>query len=270
MRNWKWCVGVVWLAVTGITTASADVPPLAKLKAAAEEGNSEAQYEFALKFGAGTAEWKQWLERSAAQGNGRAEDELAWALNWQNFAVNFPDERMRSSHLKTNSAAMRRALIYASSAADKGFPRSRMILGMAFANGYLVSRDQAEAYKWLKLSGSGGMFADVAVASPRDRLLKEMPLAAVQEGEKRANEYRPGTTPELIRTQLVLPLLKLTGLATMNGKRVALISGKKLIENQDTSIDVGGVSVVVRAISITEKEAVICLPPVAQRYVLRP
>jgi len=248
----------------------ADVPALAKLKAAAEAGDSEAQYEFALKFGTGTREWRQWLESSAAQGNGHAEDELAWDLNWQNFAVHFADEKMRATYLKSNAEGMRKALLLAASAADKGFPRSRLLLGMAFANGYLVPIDQAEAYKWLKLGETGSFIADIAAAATRDRLLKETPLAAIQDGELRAANYRPGSTFIGIRSQLVAPLLKLTGMASMNGKRIALIGGKKLNENQDTVLEVGGVSVALHVVSISDKEVRICLPPNSQQYVLRP
>ena len=170
--------------------------------------------------------------------------------------------RQRQVHVQT--AAPR------ASAADKGFSRSRVLLGMAFANGYLVPRDQAEAYKWLKLAPTGGFMTDIAAGPVRDRLLKETPLASIQEGERRAINYWPGFTLIQIRSQLVLPLLKLTGLATMNGKRIALIGGKKLSENEDTRVELGGLSITLRAISISEKQVVICLPPNPQQYVLRP
>jgi len=253
-----------------VSVARPDVPDLAKLKAAAEAGDVDAELAFAQHFPIGGADWHRWLEAAVAQGDGRAEDELAWALNWSYFAVNFPNPAMRASHLKSNSARMRQALVLASSAADKGLGRSRLLLGMAFASGYLVNQDSAEAYKWLKLSQTGDIVANMTANQLRDRLLKEMPLSAVEEGDRRAAAYRPGSTANFVHAQLTLPLLKLTGLASAGGQRIAILNGAKLPAGEDTRLTVEGLSIAVHTVTVDQRAMVFCLPPDPQQYELRP
>jgi hypothetical protein len=250
--------------------ARADIPDLAKLKAAAEAGNMDAEFEFAHHFPIGGAEWRKWLEAGVAQGDGRADDELAWTLNWSYFAVSFPNPAMRASHLKSNRSRMREALVLASSAADKGFGRSRLLLGMAYANGYLLNQDSAEAYMWLKLAQSSDFTANFSASQLRDRLLKEMPLEGVEERERRAAAFQAGGTADLIRTQLTLPLLKLEGVATMGGQRVAILNRVKLRDGGDTRLNLDGLSILIHTIAVNQDSVIFCLPPASQRYEIRP
>jgi len=165
---------------------------------------------------------------------------------------------------------MRQALIYASSAADKGFGRSRMILAMAYANGYFVQQDLVEAYKWIKLSQNGDITSDVVAASERDRLLKTMPLQQVKDGEARAANYRPGNTAHQIRNAMVVPCLKLAGIVTSDGEKLALVNGSRLKAGHEAQLNVEGLPVKVFCVSIDAKTAVICLPPDSTKITLRP
>ena len=250
-------------------SARADVPALAKLKAAAETGNPQAQYQFAKSFGVGGAEWRQWLNAAAVQDYGPAEDELAWSLNWSNFATNFSDPRMRSAHLKQRGSRMRQALIFASAAADKGFGRSRLLLAMAFAHGYLVPPDRVEAYYWMKLSEPPDLMANISKNHLRDELLKTMPLADVERAEARAAKIRPAATAVRIRNAMILPGLKLTGLFASGDRHVAVVNGTKLVSDQNAELSVDGVSFTVRCLCIDEKSALIELLPDGSQILLR-
>ncbi|MFT3781481.1 MAG: hypothetical protein QM790_05635 [Nibricoccus sp.] len=252
-----------------LALAQADVPKLAKLKAAAEAGNAEAQYEFAKTFGPLSAEWKRWLTASANQGYGPAEDELAWIPNGFNFSVAYTDPKLRAVHLR-NSAQMKQALIYASAAADKGFSHSRLLLAHAYANGYFVSADLVEAYKWTKLSTIDLVTAITMPTSLKERLLKTLSLEQVKEGEARAANYRPGHTALEIRNAMIIPSLKLAGIVTSNGEQVALVNGTRLKTNQEAQLNVDGLPVNVRCLSIDAKTAVICLLPGETKVSLRP
>jgi hypothetical protein len=246
----------------------ADVPALARIKASAEAGNAEAQYAFANSFPVGSKEWTQWTKAAANQGLGPAEDAIAWTMNWAYLATDFTDPKLRSSHLKKHSAKMREALIFASSAADKAFSHSRLLLAYAYANGYCLPRDPIEAYKWVKLSRATDVVGSAQAASLKDKLLKQMPLHQVEAGEKRASEYRPGTTGVQIRNALVLPFLKLTGTVVDGSQRVAIVSGTRIEPGKPAQVVVEGISLSLRCIAIENKSVVVELLPDGTRVVL--
>ena len=111
--------------------------------------------------------------------------------------------------------------------------------------------------------------SDIAASGTRDRLLKEMPMNAVEEGERKAAKYKPGSAGSLIRAQLVLPLIKLTRLASIGGTVVAIINGKRCRVGEDVSINFDGLSAVVHIQGIDSGGVTFSLPPGGQPYVIR-
>ena len=250
-------------------SAHADVPALAKIKAAAEAGDPEAQFSFAKSFSALTPEWRHWLTASADQGYGPAEDELAWTPQGFNFSIPYTEPKQRAYHLKSHSPQMKEALIRASSASDKGFRRSRLLLAHAYANGYFVPIDRVEAYKWVTLAGGDDIFAGVTTSGLKSTLLKTMPLADVQAGEALAKRYQPGNTVLQVRNAVIVPLLKLTGIASSGDERIAIINGTRFVAGKSALIITDGLSVSVRCVSVDDKGAVIALPPDNKPITLR-
>ncbi len=241
--------------------AQADVPELAKIKAAAEAGNPEAQYVFAKSFGAGGSDWKRWMGAAAAQGYGPAEDDLAWTSNWAIFATSHSDPKTKAYVVKNNGAQMRQALILASSAADKGFHHSRLLLAYAYKEGYMVTVDRVEAYKWVLLAGGDELLAGISTSSVKNELVKSMSMTEVKEGEARAENYRPGETAILIRNAMIVPRLKLAGIASSGGERVAILNGTKISSGQNAQLRIDGLTVEIHCVSIDDKEATVTLPP---------
>ncbi len=253
-----------------IGIAAAEVPQLARLKAAAEAGDAHSQFEFALQFGSGTPERARWLRAAAAQDLGEAQDEIAWTSTFSIFATYFPEEKARASYLKIHGDAMRESLLLASVAADKGFGRSRVLLALAYSNGYLVPSDTIEGYKWAKIANTSDLFAADLRRKLQDRLLKDMPISSVEEGERRAAVFRPGGTANAIRTQLAIPYLKLSGVATIHEQRVAIVNGSKLVAGQDSDLHVGKELITIHVISIGSSTVILSFPPSLQRYELKP
>jgi hypothetical protein len=243
-----------------------EVPTLAQTKVDAEAGNAEAQYAFAQSFGAGGSDWNRWMSAAAAQGYGPAVDTLAWTSKWVYFANSNP--RTIEQHLKNNGAEMRRALVLASSAADKGFAHSRQLLAMAYANGVLVPQDRVESYKWYRLLKN--LETHPTKNSPNDDLVKVMSLAEVQEAEARAERYQPGSTATEIRNALVVPNLKLSGMASNGSTHIAIINGTRLTPGQSTMLNVAGVPVSLKCVSVEEKFVVFTLPPDNRRFIISP
>jgi len=73
-------------------------------------------------------------------------------------------------------------------AADQGFAESQVNLAVLYANGEGVKRDLAEAFKWLTLAMKQG---HQLAAKQRPVLAQQMTAADIQEGEKRAAQWRP-------------------------------------------------------------------------------
>jgi hypothetical protein len=251
------------------TLARAEVPELAKIKAAAEAGDPEAQFTFAKSFGALSSEWRRWLTESADQGYGPAEDELAWTPQGFNFSIPYTEPKQRAYHLNSNKPNIKEALLRASSAADKGFRRSRMLLAHAYANGYFVPTDRVEAYKWVTLAGGDDLFAGITSSGLKSTLVKIMPLSDVQAGEALAKTYQPGKTVMQVRNAVIIPNLKLTGLASTGTERIAIINGTRFVAGKNVQLNIDGLSVSVRCVSVDEKAAVISLPPDNKPITLR-
>jgi hypothetical protein len=241
------------------------VPTLAETKAAAEAGDAEAQYAFAKSFGGGV-EWKRWMDAAAAQNYGPAEDEIAWANNWVYFSNSNP--RIIEQYLKTKGPEMRRALLLASSAADKGFEHSRQLLAMAYANGILLPKDNVESYKWYRLIKNAEKYP--SNRSPNDDLVKVMSMAEVQAAEARAKNYQPGSTAPEVRTALIIPNLKLGGIATNGSTRIAIVNGTRISAGQTVTLNVAGVAVSLTCISVDDKAVVFTLPPDGRRLMIKP
>jgi hypothetical protein len=254
------------VATTGASTTSG-VPALAETKAAAESGDPEAQYAYAKTFGMGGTEWRQWLAAAAAQGYGPAEDDLAWTMNYPYFSSTYSRPDMYAYLLKSHGPELRQALTYASSAADKGFEHSRQLLAMAYENGILVRRDPVESYKWYRLVKNAERNA--SDRSPNDALIKTMSLDEVREGEARAANYEPGNTAVEIQTALIVPNLRLGGLASNGTQHIAIVNGTRLVAGQKASLNVNGVSAEVTCISVGEKSVVLSLAPAGTRVLLK-
>lgn len=267
MKHRHYAVWVFLLVLSAglIAAPQSDVPSLALIKAAAEAGDAEAQYTYAKTFGTGGGSWKQWMKAAAVQGYGPAEDALAWTMNWAYF--NHSDPKIIAVHVRMHGAEMRQALMLASSAADKGFAHSRQLLAMAYGNGVLVQRDAVESYKWYRLIKDAERYQ--ANGSPNDELVKTMSLEQVREGEARAANYRPGRTAIEVRNALLVPNLKLNGLASLGGNRVAIINGSKISVGQSADLVVEGITVRVKCVSIDETRAVITIAPDEATVTLR-
>ena len=239
---------------------------LAEMKQAAEAGDPEAQYRFAKTYGEGGSDWNRWISAAAAQGYGPAEDDLAWTTNWARLST-ASNPLFMESIMRSHGAELRRALVLASSAADKGFAHSRQLLGMAYEHGILVPRDSIEAYKWYRLVK--GAETQTSSQSPNDALVKTMSMAQVQEGESRAANYRPGGTAKQIRSALIIPHLKLSGLASNGKDHITIVNGKRLVAGQAAELNVAGILVRITCVSVDAKTVVIHFVPDNTRVVLK-
>lgn len=119
--------------------------PLPQLMGKADAGDLAAQFELALRYGAGRdlpkngAESLRWLRRAAGAGHGEAARRLALMLyQGEEFAVDHV-EAMRWAHML----------------ASKGDMPAQMMLGNMYANGEGGPRDLPQAYMWYAIAAAG-------------------------------------------------------------------------------------------------------------------
>jgi TPR repeat protein len=73
-------------------------------------------------------------------------------------------------------------------AADQGFAESQFNLAVMYVNGDGVKRDLVEGYKWMTLAMKQG---HQAATQQRPLVARQMAATEIQEGEKRAAQWRP-------------------------------------------------------------------------------
>lgn len=72
-------------------------------------------------------------------------------------------------------------------AAEQGNVTAQANLGNLYAQGHGVAQDNVQAYQWLTLAAAAG---DASAASSRDALSKHMTAKQVNQGQKRAEQWR--------------------------------------------------------------------------------
>ncbi|MEE9302711.1 MAG: tetratricopeptide repeat protein [Thiotrichaceae bacterium] len=119
------------------------------LLSAANQNNSQAQYDLGMRYQYGNGVQKsrstahRWLNKSAEAGNARAQ--YALSLFYQQYA--------------RNQQGVKKALLWLKSAADQGLADAQYSLGMMFKNGSLVHNNPVESRRWLQMAASQGHIA---------------------------------------------------------------------------------------------------------------
>jgi len=151
-------------------------PDLATLQAAAQAGDSAAQFDLGNRFLYGTGmiadefEAARWFRLAAEQGNNNAQYNLG-VMYMQGTGV---------------LADMNEALRWFLSAANLGDAPAQFTLATLYANGRGVAKDPVMAHMWFTLAASGGHRA----AAANLVLYQEMMMDAdIIEAQRRANEW---------------------------------------------------------------------------------
>lgn len=119
---------------------------IASLRTQAEQGNPEAQYDFAIALCCGHGmrrdqkEANKWFLRAALQGHSRAQSALGWRY-------------MTGRGVARDNAE---AVKWLRKAAEQGDTSAQNNLGLAYATGSGVARDEGEARKWFRKAADQG------------------------------------------------------------------------------------------------------------------
>jgi len=255
--------GLLW--VTGITASllcglsgfpQEQLPDLAREKAAAEQGDAQAQdklgdsYEGHFAFAAAAG----WFRKAAEQGVPHAQ----WRLG-----------KMLLDGRKTfgeNSIAVPKAadegLKWVFLAANQGLDGAQLDLAYFYEKGYGVKQDCVEAYKWYKLgTQKNGLLGSMKL----NPLILKMRQEQIQEAERRAKDFTPHRTTkeELPEAQYVGDIV-LKGISGPPNARFALINNQTLGKGETGKVKAGQKTVTVKCLEIKEKSVVVQIEGIAQ------
>ena len=159
--------------------------PLDELRALAEQGDADAQFNLGVRYAAGRGVPLDWAE----------------AVRWYRLAAEqgFANAQFVLGIMYANGEGVRQddagAVRWFRRAADQGDASVQISLGFMYANGRGVPQDDVNAHMWLNLAAvqSSGGDRERSV-NARDDVAERMTADQVAEARRRAQEWTP--TPE--------------------------------------------------------------------------
>jgi hypothetical protein len=242
--------------------AQPDEPPPAKLKAAAEAGDAQAQSKLGDAYRSQFAEATAliWYRKAAAQGVVHAQSELGRIL------MSHADSPFAKPEAQSVDAD--EAIEWYLKAANQGDKVAQLVLGQQFEAGKFVKQDYIEAYKWFAIAAEGANPFDIPTIGAkraRDAIILIMTQDQLTEGRKRVVAFTPGhstkdESPEPVWVQKI----KLQGLSGAETHRLAVINGKAFQKGEELEIKVGGKTVKIRCLDVGKSSATIAIKGRAQ------
>lgn len=155
---------------------------------AADSGQADAQFDLALLYFRGGAKVPRdgakaagLFQLAAEQGHGQAQ-----------YSLGVMHASGRGVEQDYDAA-----LVWFKKAADQGVSKAQFNLGVFYENGYGVEKDPAMARQWYERAAAQGL------PQAREKLRQAVPLAAVETGGEKGNEWAKSQAPEHYTIQLI-------------------------------------------------------------------
>ena len=261
MKRWIELFGCCVLVVGGTVTAFGQslaqngTTDLAKIKAAAEQGDASAQDKlgdaYRSRFDSVNAE--VWYRKAAAQGVAHSQCEVGRILMWR---ATEPTTRQEA-----RTAAADEAIQWFVKAAHQGDRQACLELGRQYRDGKFIKQDRVEAYKWFALAARREKLIDPASIGGkggRDAMILEMTQAEISEGKRRADAFVPNQSHKLPEPSWVKEI-KLQGIGGSSTNRVAIINAKTFEKDDVGTLKVAGKKIEVRCVAVADKSATIVI-----------
>ncbi|HVY70807.1 MAG TPA: hypothetical protein VHH73_12825 [Verrucomicrobiae bacterium] len=247
--SWIWLrIWAVILAMVFIQAAEspAGLPELAEMKAAAERGDAQAQdrlaYQYEWRGDMATAEL--WYGKAAAQGIANAQYHfgtllLRRAKDW-------------TGKIKAPKIAEEAIRWYFKAARQKQ-PNALIDLGDFCAQGFLLKKDNVEAFKWYAVAQQDTSYRYVAKGK-LDNLLLNMSRQEIEEGQRRANLYLAAKEPV---PSSPWERLRLAGISGPEKRRLATINGHTFAAGEEAIVKIDGREVLIRCVEIRPNSVIV-------------
>ena len=212
--------------------AKTDGKQFEELKAKAEAGDADSEYQLGFRYSNGDGVPKdfskavKWLRKAADQSNVQAETALGYcyatgqgvakeqteAAKWYRKAAeqNFAPAEFNLGNCYANGQGVAKddaeAVKWYRKAAEQDFAQAQISLALSYALGQGVVKDYVESYKWTLLAASQG---DKDAKETMPILENNMSREQIAEGQKVARNFKPrlapSAEPDTSSTGIALP-----------------------------------------------------------------
>ena len=222
------------------------LPPLAEIKAAAENGDPVAQDRLGSAYfgGFNFSQAEYWYRKAAEAGISNSQ--------WQ-LGMIYLSGKPKMQGERAVAQNEREAVRWLSRAANQGNVRAQIDMGHCYANGKAVQRDVVESYKWYSLAAKHD---EILGRMYRDSLILKMSSEQIAEGQRRMASFRVSRDKE-VQLPKPSPQIVLKGIAGFKNHRQAIINGRAFGVGDEQEVVAGGRAVKVRCVEIREKSVLI-------------
>jgi len=246
-RRLLWWLGLgIAIAGRGLG-APAD---LAHLKAAAEAGDPQAQYDYARALAASDeAGQLVWFERAARAGYAPAQEALG--SHYASEARSATAER---------ATLLRESVRWSSRAAFAGIYTAQLRIAQFYRTGEVLPKDLVAAYLWMQTGINNSPFS-VIYRSSLDQLSAEMSAAERAEAEEKMKRFQPKpvTGMNAIEADLILAQLHLGQVLHGPGAPRVVINDVPFASGETKELKLGGETVRLTCFSIDEKSVLVSI-----------
>ena len=230
-----------------VAVAQSNLPNLAEIKVAAENGDPVAQdrlgesYLGRLNFSAAA----EWFCRAADRGIVNSQ----WRLG-QILLEGRPKVAQGSVAVAADKDAGIKWLLLA---ANQGNSGAQLDLGQWFER----RQDYVEAHKWYKLGARNNPLTEKMRLEP---LILKMSSDQIREGQKRAEQFVPHmpSKKEMPEPQYLADIV-LKGISGLPSHRLALINNQTIAQDEEGNVKVGLKTLRVKVLEIKERSAIILI-----------
>jgi hypothetical protein len=244
-------ISVILLCVCSEPLPAQSLPDLAKVKAAAENGDAEAQAKLADAYSSSFnfSEAAKWYRAAAEQGHAPAQCELG-KLCLRGAPA------MGGGHKVSPNP--REGVQWLLRSANQDHLQAEVALGTCYKDGTGVTKDLTEAYKWYTLAAKrDGIWGKMY----RDPIILKMSSQEIAEGEKRASAFQPSA----IDASPYLAMLTLKGISGSKDHRMAIINNSTFSVGEVGDVKVGTSFTRIKCVEIKDKSAIVILIKTRER-----
>jgi hypothetical protein len=226
---------------------------LDQIKIAADAGDPVAQDKMGERDYANA---EMWYRKAANQGYVHAQGRLGNLLLLR-YRMSF--------NLKPDAKAALgdEAIQWMTLAANQGDPQGQANFADVCLEGKLVKQDLIEAYKWGELATHGGDLINIPGimgSGSRDGAILKMNADQIAEAKGRVADFKPHLPNKSdVPTPAWVKQIKLNGISGGPAKRFATIGKETLEQGETGTVKVGGKTVAIKCLAITETTAKISI-----------
>ncbi|MDB6063937.1 MAG: Sel1 domain protein repeat-containing protein [Pedosphaera sp.] len=235
----------------GSCFGQSNLPSLAQIKMAAENGDAKAQDKLgdAYQYSRDFTNALVWYRKAAEQGVANSQYELGTLLMNGGYDSMF--------HRVKSTEKMDEAIKWFILSGRQRFLQAEIALGHFYKDGQGVKKDWVEAYKWYSLAHDGQAF-EVVGGVYRDRLVLKMTSEQINEGQERVKKFlaSPDKSEPMPEPSFV-DHLKLGGISGADNHRLAIINNHTFAAGEDAKVKIDGRVVNIHCLEIREDSVLI-------------